>query len=432
MKLLIIDDEKAIRDVLHASLTDDGFEVTTASDGLSGLEAIQQHSPEIVFLDIWMPGELDGLDVLSRAKEIAPKIQFIVMSGHGTIETAVRAVKNGAWDFIEKPLSMDKISILIKNIISFQNEQREKLALLNKLRSNLALIGETAEMKTLKSLIAQVAQNDDPVLILGEPGSGKTLVAHNIHYLAHRAARNLVEYSCSRGPEELQLAEIFGPLITPVTEVISKSKSELASGGTLLLEEISFLTLESQKKLIEFLNSKPDLKVITTSSTDLYQKVQSGQFLEQLYLMLKSNSLQIPPLREHLDDIPALLTHFGEIFVREGGHELKKFSQGSLVNLSNYRWLGNIRELHNFVERLYILISEPMISVEDLRFAGLIETTDSQEIITFREARADFEKEFILRKISENNGNISRTAEVIGLERSYLHRKIKAYGIDLG
>jgi two-component system nitrogen regulation response regulator NtrX len=444
--ILIIDDEKPICDVLMASLADDGYSVACASDGLSGLAEIEKLRPAVVLLDIWMPGELDGLEVLKKAAELHSDTQFIIMSGHGTIETAVKAVKLGAWDFIEKPLSMDKISILIKNILSFQNEQREKATLLNKLRKNLALMGTSEPMKVLKAAVANMARSSQTLLIQGEAGSGRSLVAQNIHYFGPRAGKNVVEVHCGTIPEELQLQELFGIEKTPGPNGDSrKGKIELAAGGTLCLDGIAKLSLPAQHRLLEFLrtgllrreNSAVDTPVetrlIAIADPSLQELVQAKGFNPELHLLISEATLNVPALRNHLEDVPVFLTHFGELFVRDGGHELKNYSPAALEALQSYPWPGNIREIRNFVERLYILVSGDQIGIEDLRFAGLVEIHGSseQQLLNFREARAEFEKEFLLRKINENQGNISRTAEVIGLERSYLHRKIKAYGIEV-
>lgn len=447
-RLLVIDDERAIRDVLTASLVDEGYSVQSASDGVSGLKAIEELKPDIVLLDIWMPGELDGLEVLKRVKSQSSEVQFIIMSGHGTIETAVRAVKWGAWDFVEKPLSMDKISILIKNILSFQNEHKEKLSLLNRLRKNLAILGDTAMMKELKTSVAQIARESTPVLIVGEPGAGKTLTANNIHYSGPRAGQNLVEFQCGRIPQELQTQGLFGSdaeCVAASTDEYRKGRLELAHGGTLVIEEVSLLSVEAQAALLQYLKdgnkfkrtngeeTSFDVRFVFTSTDSLVNAVKEKRFSEELYYKLSQFTLRIPPLKEHLADVPTLIAHFGEQFVSEGGHELKSFSEMAMSAMQEYPWPGNVRELRNFVERLYILMSESTIELEDVRFAGLVEKVGElgQYILTFREARAEFEKEYLLKKIAENQGNISRTAEVIGLERSYLHRKIKAYGIEV-
>lgn len=448
VKILIIDDEAAICEVLSASLVDDGYDVQTASDGASGLKAIREFSPEIVLLDIWMPGGMDGLEVLQTAKGAFEDVQFIIMSGHGTIETAVKAVKLGAWDFVEKPLSMDKISIIIKNILSFKSERGEKRALLNKLRKNIALIGESQAMKTIKQMIARVAPTSSWVLVTGENGTGKELVSQNIHYLSSRASQPFVEVNCAAIPGELIESELFGYEKGAFTgaDKTKKGKFDHANGGTLFLDEIGDMSLEAQAKILRILqersfqrvgghqNIEVDVRVIAATNKNLEEEIRGGNFREDLYYRLNVIPFNVPPLRERREDIPMLLEHFGSQFAREGGFNKKMFSEGALECLKQYSWSGNVRELRNFVERIYILTPGDFVEVHDLRFAGLNEGLDpfsSDEIATFREARAQFEKEFLLKKISENRGNISKTAELIGLERSYLHRKIKSYGIEV-
>jgi len=447
-KILIVDDEVAICGVLSDSLSDDGFEVRTANDGLRGLNAINEFKPDIVLLDIWMPGDMDGIEVLKRAKSKFPHTQFIVMSGHGTIETAVKATKLGAWDFVEKPLSMDKISILIGNIISYQSEQEDKRALLNKLRKNIALVGESHAMKTLKQMIARVAPTSSWVLIAGENGTGKELVAQNIHYLSTRASRPFVDVNCAAIPTDLIESELFGYEKGAFTgaEKMKKGKFDFANGGTLFLDEIGDMSLEAQAKVLRILQEQRfqrvggnntievDVRVIAATNKDLEKEIKEGRFREDLYYRLNVIPFRVPPLRERGDDIPILVEHFGQQFVRKGGYRRKFFSDQAITRLKAYLWPGNVRELRNFVERAYILTPGDFVDVHDLKFAGLPSEgfNDAfEDGITFREARAGFERDFLLRKISENNGNISKTAELIGLERSYLHRKIKSYGIEV-
>lgn len=446
VKILIIDDEAAICGVLSASLRDEGYQVTTAPDGAAGLELMSTFRPDVVLLDIWMPGEFDGLDVLRMAKPSFPSTQFIMMSGHGTIETAVKSTKLGAWDFVEKPLSLDKISILISNIISYQNERSEKIALLNKLRRNIALVGDSATMKDLKQLVARVSPSQSSILITGENGSGKELLAQNIHYLSGRASRPFIDVSCAAIPIELQESELFGfeKGAFVGAEKSKKGKVDYAQGGSLFLNEITELSPSAQLQLSRLLQDKKfhrlggvdtidsDVRIIASTTKDIEGEMRAGRFNTALYDRLKVITVQMPTLRERREDIVALVSHFGEQFVREGGYSKKIFSDRALARLNAYPWPANVRELRNFVERIYILIPGDFIDVMDLKFAGLPTegvfnaATDS----TFRGARAEFEKEFLLQKISENGGNISKTAEAIGLERSYLHRKIKAYGIE--
>ena len=449
IKILVVDDEPAIRKVLTDSLKDEGFSVESAEDGLNGLKAISIFRPDIVLLDIWMPGDLDGLDVLKKSRVEFPNVQFIIMSGHGTIETAVKATKLGAWDFIEKPISMDKVSILIGNILNFQEEKKEKQSLLNRLRQNFALIGNSSSMKSLKQLISRISATESWVLINGNQGCGKELVAQNIHYLSDRAGQSYVKISCRSMPVDLIDIELFGHEKGAFigAEASKKGKLEMAHRGTLFLEEVGYLNIETQKKLLDFLKASAvvrlggkqsheiNIRIVASSSENIKEKVAAGEFLEDFYNRLNTVPINLPELKDKKQDIPLLANHFGERFIQQGGEFYKTFSEKSLTILAQYDWPGNVTELKNFVERVYILTPNDSIEVHDLKYAGLPIMSDIVSGIpsdkTFREARAQFEKEFLIRKITENDGNISKTAETIGLERSYLHRKIKLYGIEV-
>jgi two-component system nitrogen regulation response regulator NtrX len=449
MKILIIDDEAPIRDVLSASLKDEGFTVKAAEDGEKGLIALREFQPEIVFLDIWMPGSMDGIEVLQKARDMFPATEFVMISGHGTIETAVKATKLGAWDFIEKPLSMDKISIVIQNIRNYMQEKEEKSALLNKLRRSIALIGEAPSIVQIKQLISRIAPTPSWVLLTGEAGTGRALTAQNIHYMSPRASRPFVDLNCAAIPEDLLEGEIFGieKGALPGLEKTKRGKLDLSQGGTLFLEEISEMNQAVQAKLLRYLQEKKyqrlggsefienDVRVIAASSKDLEKEVAEKRFRQDLYDRLNVVPFRIPSLRERSEDIPVLISHFSDQFSRESGMPKKAFSEKALAAMRAYNWPGNVRELKNFVERVYILTPGEYVDVHDMRFAGLSEGTESdaqiEDLGTFREARSKFEREYLVNKIQENDGNISKTAEMIGLERSYLHRKIKAYGIEV-
>lgn len=448
-KILIIDDEAPIREVLSATLTDEGYTVSSAQDGVSGLQAIRQFSPDIVFLDIWMPGELDGIQVLNQARHEFPQVDFVMISGHGTIETAVKATKLGAYDFIEKPLSMDKITIIISNILNYQAEREEKVLLLNKLRKSIALIGEAPAIMATKQIIAKMAPTQSWILVTGESGVGKALAAQNIHYLSTRAGKAFVDVNCGAIPEDLLESEIFGieKGAMPGVDKVRKGKLDLAQGGTLFLNEVSALTPEVQHRLVRYYETKSyyrvggseeihgDVRIIATTTKDLEKMVKEGRFSEDLYYKLNIIPFRIPTLRERPEDIPVLTSYFSDHASREGGYLKKEFSEQAMEAMMKYEWHGNVRELKNFIERIYILTPSEFVDLHDVRFAGLISKEDERvnldAMSTFREARARFEKEYLLKKIAENGGNISKTAEVIGLERSYLHRKIKSYGIEV-
>lgn len=445
-RVLIIDDEGPIRQVLSSVLQDEGYEVSLAEDGEKGLFAISQFQPQIVLLDIWMPGKFDGIEVLRQAKQLYPALDIVMMSGHGTIETAVKATKLGAWDFIEKPLSMDKLLVVLHNLLSLQQEKDAKINLLNRLRRNLALIGEHGDIVTIKEKIAHLAPKEGSVLILGEDGAGKSLVAQNLHYLSRRAGKSLVEINLANIPVDLQMTEIFGieKGAMPGVDKPKKGKLELAQGGTLFLDEVSLLTKEVQRKLIQLTKAKSairvggtlpyevDVRLVFSCSNNL-QKQNLDSLIEAELLDLMEGQIEVPPLRSHPTDVPSLVNHFGDGFVHDSGYPRKIFSDAAFKAMMDHGWPGNVRELKNFIERVYILTPSDYVDVHDLRFAGLELSgdEDAADSGTFREARAKFEKEYLVKKLNENSGNISKTAEIIGLERSYLHRKIKSYGIDV-
>jgi two-component system nitrogen regulation response regulator NtrX len=455
-KILIIDDEAPIRQTLAASLMDEGFEVFSAKDGESGLEAIKNFQPEIILLDIWMPGKLDGMGVLAEGRKTYVQSDFVMMSGHGTIETAVKATKLGAWDFIEKPLSTDKIIVTLQNLISFRQEREDKAALLNKLRRNIAIIGESEPMCNIKQTLAQIAPADSFVFIEGENGTGKALVAQNIHYLSPRAGHPYIDISCKTIPPSLMESEFFGfeKGAFPGAEKTRRGKLELAHTGTIFIDDIQEMPLEIQDKLFSFINNgyfqrmggseKTEVKtrIIAASNLKMSKEISGGRFREILFGKLNTHLIKLPQLKERFGDIPALISHFSDMMVREGAFERKTFSAKAYEKMQEYQWPGNVRELKNFIERIYILTPGDYVDVHDLNFAGLVvnelnidSASDSKTKVsgfnTFRDARAKFEKEFLLQKLNENNGNITRTAEIIGLERSYLHRKIKSYGINV-
>ncbi len=449
VRILIVDDEAPIREMLSASLKDEGFQVEVAADGLSGLKAMQEFHPDIAFLDIWMPGNMDGLQLLTRSKETFAQIQYVMISGHGTIETAVKATKLGAFDFIEKPLSLDKIQIIISNIVAYMQEKDEKNAFLNKLRKNLSLIGDSPALGQVRQLISRSAPTQSWILIQGENGVGKELVAQNIHYLSHRASRPFVDVICAQIPEDLLEGEIFGfeKGALPGLEKTRYGRLDMASGGTLYIDDIINMNATVQHRLLRYLQEKKyqrtggmdlidnDVRIIVGTSTNLETAVKEGKFREDLFYRLNLISIQVPPLRERNQDISILVQHFSDMIAKESGYPKKTFSETAIAKLKDYHWPGNIRELRNFVERVYILTPGEYVDLHDVRFAGLAEfepTAAVDEGITnFRDARAKFEREYLIKKIQENGNNITKTAEMIGLERSYLHRKIKAYGIEV-
>lgn len=448
MKILIIDDEKPIREVLSASLKDEGYEVEVAAEGIEGLKKISEFQPNICFLDIWMPGK-DGIEVLTEARQKFASVEFIMISGHGTIETAVKSTKLGAYDFIEKPLSIDKIIITLNNLKNYLQEKEEKTALLNKLRKSLALVGDSESIKQTKQIISRLAPTQSWCLITGENGAGKNLAAQNIHYFSPRASYPFLEFNCASIAEELIEGELFGieKNAFPGIDKTRRGKIELCQGGTLYLEEIQELPPFVQMKLLKLMQDKKftryggqteinaDVRIIASTSVDLEILVKQFRFREDFYQKLNIFPFHIVSLKERKTDVPTLISYFSDSFSRESGELKKVFSEKALQFMTDYSWPGNVRELKNFVERVYILTPSELIDVHDVKFAGLEDSNKSSNtnltMTNFRDARAQFEKEYLMQKIKENGGNISKTAETIGLERSYLHRKIKSYGIEV-
>lgn len=450
--ILIIDDESAIRQVLSESLRDEGYVVASAADGPTGLEMLKNSKPDVCFLDIWMP-KMDGIEVLKQAVPLYPDTSFIMISGHGTIETAVQATKLGAWDFVEKPLSLDKINLVIENVLKFKNEKLEKLALLNKLRSSIALVGESKTLQTVREKIVLFSKDSMPVLVCGETGTGRELVCQNIHYMSHRASRPITEINCSMLPQELIEIEMFGieKDSLPGIDKTRKGKLELVDEGTLIIEQIEEMPIVLQEKLTHFFKNKTFMRVgghsiinafprvLLTSSLTAASFATSDRIHPDLKKVIQDNIVAIAPLRERKEDILPLIFHFSDIIAKQMAIFRKTISEQGLKLLEKHTWSGNIRELKNYIERVYILTPSDYVDIHDLRFAGLTDKKESKAMSsqedyagmsTFREARAEFEKEYLVKKIQENGGNISKTAEAIGLERSYLHRKIKSYGIE--
>lgn len=431
-KILIVDDEVTICEILAASLQDEGCIVETAHDGVSALRALQEFKPSVMLLDVWMPGDYDGLGVLEQMKSLTEVPKVVVMSGHGTIDTAVKAVKLGAWDFVEKPVSMEKVLITIKNIVSFSAQENEKISLLNQLRESFNIAGGSAHTQQIKSLVMRLGATPSAYLLKGEEGVGKSLVARNIHFVSKRASFPFVTVNCSSLPQGLHSTELWG------SEGRNLGFFEAAENGTLFIKNIDKLDLEAQEKLVELLREKDssrrhNVRVVASSAVDLQSLVKEQGFREDLYGRISTLSIEVKPLRDRKDDIPVLVEHFSHEYCRKAGVKIRAFQEDALKLLQNHDWDGNILELKNFVERVHILSTSEKFDVYDVNYAGIAPAgvQDFNGYGNFREARAQFEKDYLLAKIAENDGNISKTSEAIGLERSYLHRKIKAYGIEV-
>ncbi|ABM27456.1 sigma-54-dependent transcriptional regulator [Nitratidesulfovibrio vulgaris] len=464
-RILIIDDEDDIRFSLRGILEDEGHEVTEAPDGEAGLRTLASDTPDVVFLDIWMPG-MDGLTVLEHIHAAAPSLPVIMISGHGTIETAVAAIKKGAHDFIEKPLSLEKVVIAAERALEMRELRRENQALRSSLGAGSKadeLIGESAPMRRIREQIARVAPTDAWVLITGENGTGKELAARAVHAGSQRATRPLVAVNCAAIPEELIESELFGHEKGAFTgaESARTGKFEMAHRGTLFLDEIGDMSLKTQAKILRILQEQSfekvggartirvDVRVVAATNKNLEEQIAQGTFREDLYYRLRVFPLSLPALRERGDDILRLLDAFMLRLCRDHAFEPITFTDEAKDVLLRYRWPGNVRELRNFVERMLILHAGETVDADDLPPECLRDLSPSSDsatgtaaqsatatcgtgvdgILDFKAARNAFETRFLAEQLQECGGNVSRLAERIGLERSHLHRKLKGYGI---
>ncbi|MCL4492162.1 MAG: sigma-54 dependent transcriptional regulator [Nitrospirae bacterium] len=447
--ILIVDDEEGIRESLSGIFEDEGYNVLTASTGEDALEIAREHTPGVVLLDVWLPG-MDGLETLSKLREADNDIPVIIISGHGNIELAVKATKSGAYDFLEKPLSLEKVLIVAGRALERRKLEEENRVLRADLNRKWRLIGDSAKMKVLQQQIEMAAQSNSRVLILGESGVGKELVARLLHEKSMRVKEPFVEVNCAAMPQELIESELFGHekgAFTGATERKS-GKFELADRGTLFLDEVGDMTLQTQAKVLRVIetqvfqrvggnkNIKVDVRIIAATNKDLSGEVKKDNFREDLYFRLNVIPIVVPPLRERKEDIPQLIRNFIETFTLENGMRPKEISQDVSKMLQDYDWPGNIRELKNIAERLMIMVPSPVVGRVDVEELGIFKSKqaareyDYFSCDTLKDARDAFERDFIARKLEENNWNISKTSEAIAIERSNLHKKIKVYGIS--
>jgi two-component system nitrogen regulation response regulator NtrX len=446
--LLIVDDEPSILQSLGGLLSDEGFGVTTAANGYEALKIIEAESPDLVLLDIWMPG-IDGIETLKEIKQENPNIQVIIITGHGTIETAVRATKLGAFDLIEKPLSIDKVIVAINNALNFRRLEEENKYLRKKTLEKNAINGDCTTTMELKMNIAKAAPTDTWILINGENGTGKELVARMIHHLSPRAENPLIDVSCAAIPEDLIESELFGHEKGALPGATTKKigKFELANHGTIFLDEIGDMSLKTQAKILRVLQEQKiqrvggsrtisvDVRVIAASNKNLEEEIEIGSFREDLFYRLNVLPIEVPPLRERIEDISVLVDTFLTEFAEQNRAKKKKITPEALRILGKYSWPGNVRELKNLVERLAIMVEDEAIDEKDIPIAykqdnGLTAYFSESPFLEFdnlKVAKLAFEKEFITRKLAQYNNNITKTAEAIGVGRSFLHKKLKGY-----
>lgn len=443
--ILVVDDEESICKSLKAILSDEGYQVLVAGSGEDAVKIVEEEMPQLVLLDVWLPG-MDGLETLQAIKKINPQTLVIIMSGHGTIETAVKATKLGAFDFIEKPLSLDKIIILVNNAINLSRLQEENVLLKQKVSHQYELTGQSPVINELKEMISIVAPTNAWILIMGENGTGKELVARSIHHLSLRSHKDIVEVNCAAIPEELIESELFGHekgAFTGATEK-KRGKFDLAHEGTIFLDEVADMSLKAQAKILRILQEKKfervggnklidmDVRVLAATNKDLEEEMKAGRFRQDLYYRLHVIPLCVPPLRDRKEDIKPLVERFLMDFTNKEGLEPKTLTDEALTLLMKHDWPGNVRELKNIIERMIILTPSDEITAKDIPSLNIKEESEaafgSQPVTgdSLKDAKIDFERQFILKKLEENEGNISKTAEAIGLERSHLHKKLKS------
>ncbi len=455
--ILVVDDEEAIRTSLRSILEDEGYDVSIAANGLEALKIYGTDPPDLMILDIWMP-EMDGLETLRRVKEFVPMTQVMMISGHGSIETAVKAIKLGAYDYIEKPLSLENVTLRVKHALEQFRLAQENRSLRTKVQQKFELVGQSPAMQRLRELIQTAGPTNSRVLIGGENGTGKELVARAIHMHSTRSDHPFVAVNCAAIPETLIESELFGHEKGSFTGATSMKRGqfEQADGGTLFLDEIGDMSLSTQAKVLRALQEqqftrvggtklmKVDVRVLAASNKDLEKEIGKGQFREDLYYRLNVVPIVVPPLRERREDIPALVRHFMKTHVEEQGLRTKEVSPEAMAVFQQYEWPGNIRELRNLIERLMIMVpgfvidaSQATLSLQG-RTTGMVpagnQTANSllaKSYDSLRDARNAFEKEYISRKLREHHWNISRTAEDLKIERSHLHRKIKLLDVEM-
>ena len=447
----VVDDEPAILNTLSSILEDEGYQVLEAKNGLEALKVVRSDSPDLVILDIWMP-EMDGLEALKRLRAQFPNLLVVMMSGHGSIETAVKATKLGAYDYLEKPLDLEKVTILVRNALHQRKLEEENINLRIQVERRFELVGSSPAMGRLRDMIDMAAPANSRVLIAGANGTGKELVARAIHLKSPRHNRPFVEINCAAIPETLIESELFGHekgAFSGAT-AMKRGKFELADGGTLFLDEIGDMSLSTQAKVLRALQEQQftrvggtkllnvQVRVIAASNKDLAEEIEKGNFREDLYYRLNVLPITVPTLKERREDIPELANHFIKSHSEEQGMKVKSLSRSALDALQRHDWPGNIRELRNLMERLLIMVPSPVIEGPDVEM--FLQGRSSNPVPgvamgthygSLREARNAFEREVISQKLRENNWNVSKTADDLKIERSHLHRKIKLLHVEL-
>jgi two-component system, NtrC family, nitrogen regulation response regulator NtrX len=446
-RILVVDDESGIRESLGAALRDEGYEVDTASSGEECLARLEEREFDLVMLDVWLP-QMDGLTTLAKIQERDSAPIAVMISGHGNIETAVRSTKLGAFDFIEKPLSLEKISLVVRNALEYMRLEEENQRLRSELEHRHQVHGNSVPMKALRQQIALTGPTNGRVLIYGESGTGKELVARALHASSARSGAPFVEVNCAAIPEELIESEMFGHRKGSFAGASEDKigKFQKADGGTLFLDEVGDMSLKTQSKVLRVLEEQRieplgapapvtvDVRVIAATNKKLEDEIARNAFREDLFYRLNVIPFYVPALRERTEDISILAGHFLAAYSNEYGKKPREFSVGAMDVLKAYPWPGNVRELKNLVERLVIVCPSALIETHHLPpelFRGA-PRSPQKPYENLQEARSAYEREFVLRKLEESRWNMTKAAQALGLERSHLYRKMRALGIASG
>jgi len=449
-RILVVDDEAGIRSTLSGILEDEGYQIASAGTAAEAALRLGSESFDAVLLDLWLP-DRDGLELLSELREQSFLPPVIVISGHGTVDTAVQAIRLGAYDFLEKPLALSRVVVTVQNALERGRLERELRRLSDRLDRTEPLLGESPAMRRLKADLKTAAAADSRILILGENGTGKELVARQVHRLSRRAPKAFIEVNCAAIPEDLIESELFGHVKGAFTGAASgrPGRFEQADGGTLFLDEIADMSLKTQAKVLRVLQEQRfervggtspvqvDVRVLAATNKSLEEEIRQGRFREDLYFRLAVIPLRVPPLRERREDVPLLVEHFIAFFARELGRRPKGVERTAMERLQAYAWPGNVRELRNLAERLMIMAPGDAIGASDLPPAVRGDGSEADparllweaEYPSLRDARAAFERFFIEKRLAELDGNVSAAARALGLERSHLYRKMRVLRI---
>ena len=449
-KILIIDDEPSVREVLSDILSDEGYDILEAPDGIEGLRMMKTEPVDLVFLDIWLP-KMGGIDVLKLIREEYPVVSVLIISGHANVDLAVKAIKMGAFDFLEKPLDLTRVLTLSRNALELEKLKKENRSLKTAVVPDDQMIGESPEIRQIREIVKQSADSDARVMILGDNGTGKELVARALHNNSSRRYEPFIEVNCAAIPENLIESELFGHEKGSFTGAsrMKKGKFEMADGGTLFLDEVADMSLGAQAKVLRAIQEMKfdriggteqvsvDVRVISATNKDIMREIEENRFREDLYFRLNVVPIHVPSLNERIEDIPLLVHHFMKIFT-PAGQETRSISGEGLEEMTRFPWSGNIRELKNFIERINIMTEGHIISRESVaeflgeqkrtRKSSLLEKFGSMKL---NEARDEFEQILLRDRLETNGYNISRTAQNLGIYPSNLHSKIKKYGLEI-